>query len=156
MKYQKAIDIIKSFEGCELKAYLDGEGVPTIGYGTTVYPNGMKVKLGDEISQEEAEIYLAHYCENMETNIKQTILFPDLLTDNMMNAICSWAYNVGDSAMATSTLIRKLNLMSPLVESEDAIKNVANEFLRWNKDNGKVVQGLTNRRVAERELFLTT
>jgi lysozyme len=156
MKYAKALEIIKQFEGCKLKAYMDSGKPPvaTIGYGTTVYPNGLKVKLGDEITREEAESYLLSHCEEMEKHIRETIKFPDLLTDNMMNAICSWTYNIGNSAEAKSTLIKKLNLCSPLTESKADFEAIGDEFLRWNKDNGVEVAGLTNRRKAERELFL--
>jgi len=49
------VSLIKRFEGLKLNAYLCSANVPTIGYGNTYYPNGVKVKLGDKISQEKAE-----------------------------------------------------------------------------------------------------
>ena len=69
------------------------------------------------------------------------------ITENMMAAITSLAYNIGTGAFGSSTLLRLLN--------QGADKNlVADQFLRWNKVQGKEVKGLTNRRKLERELFL--
>ena len=54
---------------------------------------------------------------------------------------------VPSGAFASSTLLRLLN-------SGADKKLVADQFLRWNKVQGKEVKGLTNRRKLERELFL--
>ncbi|RZG35460.1 lysozyme, partial [Acinetobacter baumannii] len=54
------IDLITSFEGTRFKAYDDGVGVWTIGTGTTVYPNGVKVKQGDTCTPEQAKTYFKH------------------------------------------------------------------------------------------------
>ncbi|HEJ8622398.1 TPA: lysozyme, partial [Klebsiella michiganensis] len=59
----------------------------------------------------------------------------------------SLAYNIGTRALSSSTLMKKLN-------SGD-VKGAADEFLRWNKSGGKAMPGLTNRRKAEREVFLS-
>jgi lysozyme len=69
------------------------------------------------------------------------------LSQNQIDAIASFVYNVGTGAFNKSTLLKKLN-------AED-FDSAANEFLRWNKVDGKVVKGLTRRREAEKELFLT-
>ncbi len=54
----KGLDLIKSFEGLRLNAYLCSANVPTIGYGSTYYANDQKVKMGDKITKEQAEILL--------------------------------------------------------------------------------------------------
>ena len=59
-----AIDIIKKYEGCRLSAYKCPAQVWTVGYGTTVYPDGTKVKEGDTITQEKAEALLLDYVIN--------------------------------------------------------------------------------------------
>ena len=69
------------------------------------------------------------------------------VTENMKAAMVSLAYNIGTGAFASSTLLRLLN------QGSDK-KLVADQFLRWNKVQGKEVVGLTNRRKLERELFL--
>ena len=57
----KAIELIKEFEGFRTEAYLDGVGIPTIGYGTTHWPNGSPVKMGEVVTQEQAERYLKSF-----------------------------------------------------------------------------------------------
>ena len=69
------------------------------------------------------------------------------LSQNQFDALVSFAYNVGSRALSTSTLLKKLNAGD--------IKGAADEFLRWNKAGGKVLNGLPRRREAERALFLS-
>jgi GH24 family phage-related lysozyme (muramidase) len=68
------------------------------------------------------------------------------LTQNRFDALISFTYNLGGSALASSTLLKKLNAKD--------YKGAAAEFPKWNKAGGKVVSGLTKRRDAEMELFL--
>ena len=68
------------------------------------------------------------------------------LTQNQFDALVSFCYNVGQSNLLSSTLLKKLN-------NKD-YKGASNEFLKWNKSGGKVLQGLANRRKDEREVFL--
>ena len=55
-------ELIKKWEGLSLKAYKCPAGVWTIGYGTTFYPDGSKVKEGDTCTKEEADGLLLWYC----------------------------------------------------------------------------------------------
>jgi lysozyme len=68
------------------------------------------------------------------------------LSDEQKAALISFAYNVGQTALKGSTLLKKLNAGD--------IEGAANEFPRWNKAAGKVMNGLTKRREGERALFL--
>jgi GH24 family phage-related lysozyme (muramidase) len=68
------------------------------------------------------------------------------LNQNQYDALASWTYNVGVANACSSTLVRKLNA--------GQYQAACDELLRWNRAGGKVVQGLTNRRKAERELCL--
>jgi len=139
--------IIKSFEGLKLKSYLDGGGVPTIGYGSTMYKSGKKVKLGEQVTIEQAKELLEWEINNKATVINsQTIKAK--LTQNQFDALVSFAYNVGVGAFSSSTLLKKI-----LVNPNDV--NIAYEFSRWNKDNGKVVDGLTKRRKKESDLYFS-
>ena len=146
MKTSKAgLDLIKQFESFRAAPYLCSAGVPTIGYGTTVYPNGIKVKLSDQkITQQLAETFLQHHVNAIEKDVLSLVKVP--LTQNQFDALVSFAYNVGLGAFRDSTLLKLLN-------SGD-IDGTSKQFERWNKAGGKVSNGLTRRRNAEKALFL--
>ena len=140
----RAYSLIQRWEALRLEAYLDIGGVPTIGWGTTRYPDGRRVKLGDTCTPEEADEWLRLYVEeSCEKPLNEVLSKP--LNEPMFDALVSWTYNVGETAMRKSTLIRLLN--------EGNYLEAVDEFERWNKDNGVVVAGLTNRRAAEEALF---
>lgn len=140
------IDLIKSFEGLFLKPYLCPAKVPTIGYGTIMYPNGKKVSIKDaSITEAQALEYLEHEVNKKASEIEKMVKVP--LNDNEFAALTSFAYNVGSGALQSSTLLKLLNSNADKV-------SVADQFLRWNKAGGKELSGLTRRREAERSLFL--
>lgn len=145
--FAEAIKLLEEFEGLRLKAYRDPVGIPTIGLGTTVYPNGQKVKMGDVCTKEQAYSYALHdiQTERLPT-IQKTVKVP--INNNELCALISLCYNIGNGGLAKSTLVKKLNAGVDRV-------TVANEFLKWNRAGGKVMAGLTRRRKAERELFLS-
>jgi lysozyme len=70
----------------------------------------------------------------------------DDINQNQFDALCAFAYNVGVNALKNSTLLKKVNK-----NPQDV--TIRNEFLKWNKAAGKVLKGLTNRRVAEANLY---
>lgn len=139
---QKGVDLIKGFEGCYLTGYKDIAGVPTVGYGTT----GPDIVVGMKITQEQAEQMLRDDLRGFEQAV--TNLVKVGLNQNEFDALVSFTYNVGANALRNSTLLKLLN------DGADR-STVANEFLRWNKVNGNSIEGLTRRRKAERELFLS-
>lgn len=151
MKLGKAgLELIKSFEGFSKDAYPDPatRAEPyTIGYGTTTYPDGSKVQLGDTCTTEMAEIWLAHEVEHkcLPTIEKYVKIH---LTQNQLDACISFIYNCGAGNFSKSTLL--------ILTNSGKFDLAANEFLRWNKAAGKVLAGLTRRREAEKQLFLTT
>ena len=136
------INLICGFEGLELKAYDDGVGVWTIGYGTTVI-NGVKVKKGDICTIEQAKSYMAQDLKKFESAVDTSVKVP--LNQNQFDALVSLTYNIGTGAFKDSTLLKKLNAKD--------YKGAAAQFDRWNKGGGKVMQGLVNRRAKERKLF---
>lgn len=139
----KGLELIKTFEGFEENAYPDpatGKAPWTIGYGTTVYPNGVSVREGDVCTPQQAEVWLWHYLNKIDP--KLTVQ----LNQNQLDAIASFIYNLGFTAWFKSTLRRKIN-----INPKDA--TIPAEFLRWNKAAGKVMAGLTRRRKAEAELW---
>lgn len=138
------LDLIKQFEGLRLTAYDDGVGVWTVGYGTIKYPNGTRVKRSDKITQAQADEYMANDVSVFERAVNRLVKVP--ITQNQYDALVSFTYNLGETNLSTSTLLRKLN-------SKD-YKGAAEQFERWNRAGGKVMNGLTRRRIAEKELFL--
>ena len=142
---EKGIALIKQFEGCKLTAYQDSVGVWTIGYGWTQPVDGKPIRAGMTIKQETAERLLKTGLVSYESDVSRLVKVG--LTQGQFDALVSFAYNVGSRALSTSTLLKKLNAGD--------IKGAADEFLRWNKSGGKVMPGLTNRRKAERALFLS-
>lgn len=141
---QEGIDLIKAFEGCRLSAYKDAVGIPTIGWGLTRYPNGIKVAMFDQITQEEADRMLIQVVDQFAEKLKDLIIQP--LKQQQFDALVSFAYNVGVGAFHQSTLRKKVNA-NP---NDPTIKA---EFLKWNKAGGKVLNGLTRRREKEAQLY---
>lgn len=135
-----AYDHIKRWEGLELKAYQDVGGVWTIGYGHT-----KTAKAGMEITLEEAKTLLDNDLEWVINTINNLVSVP--LSQNQFNALCMFIYNIGATNFNTSTALKRLN-------SGD-YAGCAEAMTWWNKVKGKKVQGLVNRREAEKELFLT-
>jgi len=136
----KNIEMIKKHEGLRLNAYLPTPNDKwTIGYGHT----GTAHK-GMIITEERAEALLRQDITWVERAIEKNVQVK--LTQNQYDALASLIYNIGENAFASSTLLRLLN-------SGD-YEGAANQFPRWNKQKGRVLNGLTRRRQEERELFL--
>lgn len=140
------IDLIVKFEGFSSVPYLCPASIPTIGFGSTRYADGTKVKLIDmPITEVEAMELLRETLVNFEKCINKNVKVP--LNQNQFDSLVSFVYNVGFGNFEKSTLLKKLN-------EEDYI-GASDEFVRWNKANGVPLRGLTARRLAERDLFLS-
>ncbi|MEQ1411417.1 lysozyme [Acinetobacter indicus] len=139
------IDLICNFEGKRLAAYDDGVGVWTIGFGTTVYPNGIKVMKGDTCTEAQAKTYMAHDLKKLEATVNKAVTVQ--LNQNQFDALVSLAYNIGTNAFSKSTLVKKLNA--------NDIRGAADQFDVWVNAGGKRMQGLVNRRAKEKALFLS-
>ncbi|HDV8211905.1 TPA: lysozyme [Enterobacter hormaechei] len=142
---EKGIALIKELEGCKLTAYRDSVGVWTIGYGWTQPVDGKPIRSGMTIKQETAERLLKTGLVSYESDVSRLVKVG--LTQGQFDALVSFTYNLGARSLSTSTLLRKLNAGD--------YAGAADEFLRWNKAGGKVLNGLTRRREAERALFLS-
>ena len=140
----RGLELIKDFEGFSSTSYLCVAKIPTIGWGNTFYEDGTKVKLGDQISKTDA-LKLLEVVANRDFADK---IFPSIkvkVTQNQFDAMVSLAYNIGAGAFLKSTLLKKVNAGD--------FAGAGEEFLRWNKANGKEVLGLTKRREREKQLF---
>jgi GH24 family phage-related lysozyme (muramidase) len=136
---ENGINLIKKFEGCKLQAYLDPVGIPTVGYG---HIEG--VEIGQTISQEKAEDLLLtdmiKYCNDVQALIDNHIILFEV-NQNMFDALTSFCYNLG-----------RANLIN-LVYGRSK-EQVAGHIELYVKAGGKTLQGLVNRRYAEKQLFL--
>ncbi len=143
---QTSIDIIRYYEGFSSEPYLCPAGVPTIGYGTTMYPNGKLVTLDDPSITEDQGNWLLF--EDVLRDFVPDIneLVTDEVTQNQFDAIVSFTYNVGSYALETSTLLEYVN--------EDLNQQAADEFPKWIYADGEVMPGLVERRDTERSLYL--
>ena len=140
------LDLIKSFEGLFLKPYLDPIKIPTIGYGTIQYENGVKVSMKDPAITEARAVELLQWEVDLKAAAVEKMCKVQL-NDNEFAALSSFSYNVGSPALEKSTLMKLLNAGTDRAA-------VADQFLRWDKVGGKQLPGLTRRRQAERSLFL--
>lgn len=144
---QKGLELLKKFEGLSLKPYKCAGGIWTIGYGNTYYPNGVKVKETDSlITKEKANEMLAMLLGSYEKAVDS--FCRDDINQNQFDSLVLLAYNIGVGNLQRSTLIKKVNL-NP---NDLSIKT---EFLKWNRSAGKVLAGLTKRREAEANLYLS-
>jgi len=134
----EGLELIKHFEGCELKAYWCPARVLTIGYGHTA-----DVEEGDEIEQGDADRLLEADLEEFEHYVLQ-LVDPEL-TQNQFDAIVAWTFNLGPGNLKESTLLKRLN--------ERDFDDVPYQIRRWTKAGGKELPGLVRRREAEALLF---
>lgn len=141
----KCLNLVKEFEGCKLTAYRDEVGAWTIGYGITNADRNITGKLihkGMKISKDTAEKWLR---ESLIKKYLPLVLKYDKQynwNQNELDALVSFCYNIGSIKQLTADGTRSKAV-------------VASKILQYNKAGGKVYRGLTRRRKAERELFLT-
>lgn len=149
--YGAALKLIKEFEGCHLSAYPDplSGGEPwTIGYGTTHYPDGSKVKRGDKITVVEAQQLLADEVDRMAAKLAATVPHWAEMSEGQQGALLSFAYNLGSGFYGASgfeTISRRLR------EKDWARVPAALELYR--NPGSKVEAGLLRRRRAEGTLW---
>jgi lysozyme len=137
--------LICEFEGLSLKPYLCPASIPTIGYGNTFYSDGSKVTMNDKpISKYIAFELFKSVADEFARKVSKLITSP--LNQNQFNACVSLAYNIGIGNFLISTLLKKVN------KNHNDI-SIELEFLKWNKANGKVLNGLTKRRQYESTIY---
>lgn len=134
-----AAKLVREFEGCSLRAYLDVNGY-SIGWGCH-----HNVTEGMMIDQAEADRRLQEDLESTLTKIKVQITAP--LNDNQLAALISFTYNEGAEHLRQSTV-------ESCIESHN-YADAASAFLLWDKSRGVAVPGLLRRREAEKTLFLS-
>jgi len=133
---ETGLNLIKQFEGCHLTAYKDPVGIPTIGYGHT-----KGVKLGQKITQAQADEYLRQDVASAEKAVSK---YKYNYNQNQFDALVSFTYNCGSGNLKQITN----NGNRTLEQNRARLPN-------YNKASGKVLAGLTRRRAAEKKLFDT-
>lgn len=135
----ECVSLIKRFEGCVLKVYLDPVGIPSSGYGHTA---GLtRAMVGTPITQAQADQWLREDLLKFEKKVAK--YEPRYhWTPGEWGGLISFCYNVGniDGLTAKGTRTKQ---------------EIADAFLLYTKAKGRVLDGLVKRRKAERELFLS-
>ncbi|WP_164522467.1 lysozyme [Sphingobium yanoikuyae] len=132
--------LITRFEGERLQAYLCPAGILTIGVGHT----GPDVKPGLTITRERSQQLLATDLQRFEGAVNR---LGGRMNQGQFDAMVSFAFNVGEAALRSSTLLKK--------HLAGDYAGAAREFARWNKGGGKVLPGLVKRRAAEAALYMS-
>lgn len=138
-------NLITKHEGLSLKPYLCPAKVPTIGYGNTYYQDGKKVTLLDNpITKEQAFEMFKEIADRFAKAVSQSVTAD--INQNQFNALVSFAYNVGVANLKKSTLLK-------LVNANPNNPQIKNEFLKWTKANGVLLNGLLKRRNDESSVY---
>lgn len=143
---EKGINLMHEFEGLRLQAYLCPARIPTIGWGNTKYENGQAVKMGDAITKERADELFKNIANDFAKGVRRLVTAQ--LTENQYSALVCFAYNLGLGNLQRSTLLKKVN-------ANPADPTIRDEFMKWTKAGGKVLQGLVRRREAEANLYFS-
>jgi lysozyme len=142
---QKGLNLIKEFEGFRSKPYLCSANVPTIGYGATYYPDGKKVTLNDApITEDYAVKLLGSMLDTYEKAVDS--FCRDDINQDQFDALVSFAYNLGNGSLKSSTLLKKVN-------ANPNDPTIRDEFMKWVNGGGKKLPGLVRRRQAEADLY---
>ena len=142
----KGLDLIKDFEGLYLTAYVCPAGLNTIGWGTTRI-NGRPVRSGLKITKSQAEEYLLKDLEVFERGV-MTLLGNIVINENQFSALVSFSYNVGLTALRNSTLLR-------VIKRNPNDAEIRNQFMRWTRASGIILNGLVRRRKSEADLYFS-
>lgn len=148
---EKGLAIIREFEGLRLKAYKDVVGVSTIGYGTTRYPDGKPVKMGDVITLGRANELLRFEAGAKAYAISEAL--KDVpLNQNQFDACVSLAYNIGVAGFLGSTVLKRIKA-NP---TDPKIKDAFMMWVKGTKNGVKVtIPALVSRRRKEADLFFS-
>jgi GH24 family phage-related lysozyme (muramidase) len=159
-----AVNLIASCEGLRLNAYLDSRGIPTIGFGTIVYPNGVKVKMGDKITSDQAKSYLNDHLEKFVYPAVNKLIGSSVVPDKVYAALCSIAYNNGTGILLNNSFIAAVGSKNWGTFKDNGDGNfsttgLASVFIQYikvrNRDGVLVpCDGLINRRVSEIKSFV--
>jgi len=146
---QKGKEALKRFEGFRSCPYLDQVKIPTIGVGTTVYPDGTLVEMHDPcIDINKAYEYLTDHVNKRVIAAIQPVIKVSL-NQNQVDAVISLVYNIGAAAFKKSTVLKKIN------ENPNNKPSITEAFMMWVKAGGTTLAVLVARRKEELKLYFT-
>jgi len=157
-----AIELICRFEGYakalpdgSAQAYPDpkvGWQLPTIGFGTTRYPDNSPVRQGDVISRAKAEQCLLAECQHKCQPKLEQIPAWSQMNDNQRGALYSFAYNLGANFYQAKNFESITKVCDSPTLWQDQ-KWVTEQFVKYRNPGSPVENGLRKRREAEAALF---
>lgn len=121
----------------------DGKQLYSIGLGHQIQPNELYL-MTSKLNDEEVMEIFTNDIEGIRRSMNRVIKVP--INKNQQLALLSLRYNIGGPAFDKSTLLRRLN--------ERNYSDAAMRFAEWRLSEGKINQGLVNRRERERQLFV--
>lgn len=136
-----AIGFVGNWEGLRLYAYQDVVGVWTACYGET-----KGVRPGMKFTKEQCDVMFIDSLAEHEAGMRRCLKAPDSLPDKTYVAFVSATYNIGVGGFCGSSMARRANAGD--------LRGACEALMLWTKAGGRVVQGLVNRRKAERKLCL--
>ncbi len=142
---EAGVALIKTFEGRgqpgrEGYSYVCPAGHPTIGYGHVIQHGET---FDEPLSEEDCTALLVRDLPRYEGAVNR--LIKAALNGNQFDALVSFTFNLGEGALAQSTLRRLIN--------EGRIAEAGPQFDRWVFAGDRKLPGLVRRRAAERALF---
>lgn len=140
-----AAELCRRFEGFYSHPYLCPAGVPTIGFGATHYADGRAVTLKDALISRDAGERLLLLMIQREYLPKVLKLCPGVVDPKRLAALIDFTFNLGGSALASSTLRKRVNA--------GRWEDVPAELRKWVKAAGRTLRGLVLRREAEVDLI---
>lgn len=138
---------LASYEALAHTKYLDSGGVETIGIGMTTseIKDLHQWPWDKNLSIEECVNRFKDAVKKYEDAVNKFLKVP--LEQHKFDALVSLTYNIGINAMIKSSFMKRIN-------AKDGDKNIIKAMQMWNRDNGKIVKGLVNRRAAESDLYI--
>lgn len=137
---ETGLALIRTFEGYMPFVYKDAVGIPTIGYGHVLLP-------GETFQQPllpaQADALLKKDARKFEKAVKRRVRVS--LAQHQFDALVSFTFNLGETALAKSTLLRRVN--------EARHSAVPDQFMRWVYAGGRKLRGLVLRRAAEAKMY---
>lgn len=136
------VAFVKAWEGLKLQASGDPlvPGVRDIGYGHKLMPDSKLLEVTEAEADGMLRLDLDGHLWDLDQHIHVT------LAQHEQDALLSLAFNVGVEAVRNSTLLHRIN--------SNRFEQAADEFPRWCRAGGRIVEGLKKRRQAERAMFL--
>lgn len=146
---KRGVEVLRHLEGAAQRAYVCPAGLMTIGvghvltkdelYSGKIFIDGDEVKWRDGLTDKQVDGLLRQDLYFYQKCVAAYVTVP--LSSYQFDALVSFCFNVGMGAFRGSTLLKMLN------RGEYAA--VPAQLKRWNKCNGKTLNGLTRRREIE-------